>query len=156
MKKIVFLLLSICWAGISGAQNNLTCTYDAAGNRVKREPAQAVPRPLSATTDSSGKTTAPQEAAGRSLQQQPAENAPAFEVRLFPNPTLGMLTLELPELKAGETGEITVHSQMGALVFRQQRVTAIQTIYLSGLLPGYYAVRITVGNKVVVKGIIKQ
>ncbi len=54
------------------------------------------------------------------------------------------------------TQQITVHSQTGALVFQQKQVTAAQTLQLSSLLPGYYVVRIVVGEKMVIKGIIKQ
>ncbi len=157
MKKITILLITVLYYSIAIAQQiNFVYTYDAAGNRVKRELAQPLPvMPLAVVQqDSSLQLTQPEPV--NALNTPQTQDAPAFEVRLFPNPTSGWVNLELPEWQAGETGQITVHSQTGALVFQQKQVTAAQTLQLSNLLPGYYLVRIVVGEKMVIKGIIKQ
>lgn len=153
MKRIIIILIGGFYCSVVSAQeDSFVYTYDAVGNRLKREVIQAVPVMLMNTIDSTRHTVQP---AIANIQQQ-VQNTPAFEVRMFPNPTNGLVTLELPELKTGEHGQITVHSQVGKLVFLQKHVTTAQSINLGNLLPGYYVVRVVVSDKMVLTGIIKQ
>ena len=86
-----------------------------------------------------------------------AENTgDAFPVILYPNPTYGQFTLELPDFKSGEKGYIIVYDQMGKAVINQKYVSLSQYFDISGVMPGYYIIHIMVNDKLVIKKIIKQ
>ena len=152
MKKTIFVLACMLCSVISFAQT-FTYAYDAAGNRVLREapepPQAAVLSSVLPEKDSVVSSTP-------ALLEAKAANEPAFAVNIYPNPTSGHLTLELPELQRNEQGEITIHSSMGQLVYRQASVSEIQSLSLYSLSPGYYIVRIVIGDKMVTKTVIKQ
>ena len=143
MKTTLSIIMGCLLCAAVYAQD-FTYSYDVAGNRIKREITQSQQQQILDNPEESLQTTAQE------------KNEPAFAVLLYPNPTSGILTLELPELQAGEQGSINVYSNMGQIVLQQRSVTAAQTLNLYNLLPGYYIVHITVGNKTVIKQIIKQ
>jgi hypothetical protein len=77
-------------------------------------------------------------------------------IRIYPNPTKGLLRTELsgldPTLKAG----IYLYNSSGNLLKQKVPATAIETIDLSSYPQGVYMMRITIGDKVSEWKIIKE
>jgi len=94
----------------------------------------------------------PQEEANVSNAQEPEP----FRMVIYPNPTTGYFTLELPGLQAETIGNLMILSNMGQLVYSQNRLTQIQAININSAPAGLYLIRIITGNKQYVVSIIKN
>ena len=133
---------------------SFTYSYDASGNRVKRaftleevEGFSSILEPLMLEVQ-----------AVQEEQQQPQDSlaVDAFKVQVYPNPSNGYYTVELPELKEGERGYIQVYSMRGQVVQEYRAVHHTQSVNITGAFPGYYFIRVVVGDKLVQKTLIKQ
>jgi len=141
--------------------------YDDAGNRVKRY----------YTTTQQGSPPAPEPPAedslfmqgvefpeltgqnidkGNELEHPDEEEEEPFRMILYPNPTTGYFTLELPDLPQGAIGDITIVSQMGLLVYSQNKLSEIQSINIANAPVGLCLIRITADDKLYVVSIIKD
>ncbi|MDR0294810.1 MAG: T9SS type A sorting domain-containing protein [Prevotellaceae bacterium] len=172
---LVTALLISC---LANAQQYI-CEYDAAGNRVKRYYTDLVPRsaviPLEEDTvyvstvaiplakDSiyiptatfSDLNNAPLDYQEENNTDNSQEQTP-FRMVIYPNPTTGYFTLELPDLQAGTTGSLMILSQSGLPVYSQNNLTQVQTINIFTVTTGLYFVRIVAGNKLYVVNILKH
>lgn len=164
MKQLnIILLLVILLCVQMKAQQKFTYGYDESGNRIKREL-------VSTMLLMAAKDSMPEQEEEVSLTEQTASpfglqpftsqeleaKVDAFAVHIYPNPSNGVYTLELPELQDGEQGMLQVYSTLGQLVREQRAVRKVQSVNITGTMPGYYLVKVTVEGKVVVKTLIKQ
>ena len=139
-----------------------TFTYDASGNRIKRVPPPSPQgMPVMPVLEDSIKVADMVLSANNQEETNTneafAENTgDAFPVILYPNPTYGQFTLELPDFKPGEKGYIMVYDQMGKIIINQKYVSLSQYFDISSVIPGYYIIHVMVNDKLVIKKIIKQ
>ena len=80
-----------------------------------------------------------------------AKNKIAF--RMYPNPSLGLLNVEVEGASANET-KITVYDALGKLVFETSTNSLITQLDLSKLADGTYYVRLNQGDKTSIKPIV--
>jgi hypothetical protein len=80
-----------------------------------------------------------------------AKNKIAF--RMYPNPSLGLLNVEVEGTSANET-KITVYDALGKLVFETSTNSLITQLDLSKLADGTYYVRLNQGDKTSIKPIV--
>jgi hypothetical protein len=139
-RLILIIAAQVCWS-LSMQAQGVRYTYDAAGNRTGYEVEQQVED----TTVIQKITEAPQ-------QGQPQE---VFTVRVYPNPVSSILHVDLPDLPQGKTGTLELYSSMGNPAMSPKPLSQVQSIDLSGILPGWYMVRITAGRHTVVTKILR-
>lgn len=160
-KSSIIILVLITFNIITVAQNiTIKYSYDASGNRIKRELlAQEVQEPENIAIPQQPE----QQKELVELLQQPLANATpsnavqeAFTVLVYPNPSRGVYTLELPELQDDERGTVQVYSTLGRLVRKQRGVHRVQSVNITSAMPGYYLLQVTVEGKVVTRTLIKQ
>ena len=79
-----------------------------------------------------------------------------FRMVIYPNPSTGYFTLELPDLQSGVKGNLVIISNTGLLVYTQNHLTQVQTINITHAPAGLYLVRIVSGNKLYVVSVLKH
>ncbi|MDR2563769.1 MAG: T9SS type A sorting domain-containing protein [Prevotellaceae bacterium] len=158
--KTFILFMGLTTAAAFGASSQaLVYRYDASGNRIKRElenPGQvgspAAPQSVSAST---AEIALDADTATVKLSEPATVAKEPFRVEVYPNPTEGLVEIELPDLKKGEKGRIRIYSLQGATVYEKQSVQNRQSADISHCMPGIYALYVTVNNKTVMRTIIK-
>ena len=137
------LLLAALSIGKSGvAQTTVEFTYDNSGNRINRQ----VIVLKSARIASAGEDNQEQEVFEAMLDER--------EVQIYPNPTKGLLTIELGNLQQ-QDASIRVYSSGGQLTV-QKPVTSYNQVNLSGCPPGFYILAISSGQEKKEWKIIKE
>jgi hypothetical protein len=131
----------------------ISYNYDESGNRIKRY--IIVTKSLAIDTSN---YTVDNDSISDNLTELSIwddEKKDAFEVLVYPNPTNGILEIELPELKPNQKAQAYLYSRKGLLVKQIDRLQRRQTIDISALSVGIYVMRITVDDKTVIRSIIK-
>lgn len=138
--KTVFLLFSLllCSSGVH-AQTKIGFSYDAAGNRIKREIIM-------------------------SQNQSQSNSRSAFysdmvadqQVKISPNPTKGKLRIEVLNVGVPITGEIIVFSSNGAKVASSPLVSNVANVDISTTANGVYILRVNIGDSFSSWKIIKE
>ena len=124
------LLASFCPALHS--QNKVTYGYDAAGNRISRT---IVLSPTSAP--------APIE------EEEPVVYTETFadiKLKIYPNPTTGLLKVEIHNLPKGQTADIWLYAMSGQLINTFKNVSDAISINISNQPAGIYLMRIMAGD----------
>jgi hypothetical protein len=130
--------------------------YDDSGNRVKRRISITVGASRSLAIDTS--YSEPNDSISGNLQEPynwDNEKKDAFEVLVYPNPTEGLLEIELPELQTNQKARLYLYSRTGHLVKQTDKLQKRQSIDISNQPVGIYIMRITVDDKEVTRTIIK-
>ena len=139
-KTLIFMSLLLMAVSISA--QNVSYTYDNAGNRtarvIKLNPAppqpQAAPQAVTALTDLI------------------AEKA----ITIYPNPTKGILSVEIKDYTAKLQAEFRITDLSGKTIFNRKANSAIQTFDLSRHAAGIYLLQIRINGESVVWKIIKE
>jgi hypothetical protein len=158
MKQLFILTLCLLLSNLCYTQTNFKYSYDAAGNRIKREVnAGAMSLAMAPVNDTIDMLLQEDTVTDTETDVLFEDNTgDAFPVILYPNPTYGQFTLSLPDFVREEKGSILVYDQMGKIIVNQKYASASQSFDISNVLLGYYIVHIVVNNKLVVKKIIKK
>ena len=87
-----------------------------------------------------------------------ASPALAAQVRLFPNPTRGELTLVLPASAGLHVGQVRVLNTLGQVVQTRALAPNVTTVALdlTGLATGVYAVQVQLGSDTVTKRVVLE
>ena len=130
---LVFIGLAfIAQAGFS--QNKVIFAYDAAGNRTSR------------TIDMSSKSAPQQD----TQEEQPAgfsEILAGVRITIYPNPTDGLIKVDIQDLPEGETATLNLYSLSGVLILSKEKVTASTEINITGQADGVYLLKIVAGKE---------
>ena len=142
MKKILsFITLSLLLASVAFAQaptqTVLQMDYDNAGNRIKRE----------VITLGGGPT--PVRLTDTTIYTQE-------DVKIYPNPTRGILNIELVNSSEEIDRTIEIYSLEGKLVKREMMETSTKTLDLSNTKNGVYYLNIYGGDKLVKWKVVKS
>ncbi|MDR2293383.1 MAG: T9SS type A sorting domain-containing protein [Prevotellaceae bacterium] len=148
-KGVIFLGCMMFFVTLEAQK--IVYVYDASGNRIQR----IITRSLSVDTAAYDKLT------NDSIQDVSnddpfAKTADAFEVLVYPNPTQGMIEVEIPGLKTNQKAQMQMYSITGSSVKQIRNLQKRQSIDMTGLSTGIYLLYITVDEKTVMKKIIKQ
>ena len=128
--KIILLLMSIC--PMLQSQDKVTYGYDAAGNRISRTiifSPRSAPIPVE--------------------EEQPAvyfERLSDIQLKIYPNPTTGLLTVEISNLPEGETATIRLYAMSGQLISTFNNISHTVNIDISSQPAGIYLMNIVAGE----------
>jgi hypothetical protein len=143
MKRLLtFILLA---GAFHLAAQNVSYLYDSAGNRTERTivfPQQQAPSSSSAA----------EPALAAPIEDSLAEHT----IRIYPNPTKGLLSVEINNLSEEVKGEYLLHNMAGQLIKKEEATPGTTLLDLSGQPPGIYLLLIRLNNETVTWKIIKQ
>ena len=146
LKFIAFLLL-MSNATFSQAQTPRTVyTYDAAGNRVKREVIVFYSR--LANSNSNLDTV--------SSVKPLTEIMGKMKITIFPNPPKGQLSVEIANMPVNASGEIRIYNVEGNIIQYQKTIGSLNQFDFSSYSTGIYFLDIKVGQIETKWKIIKQ
>ena len=143
MKKILFIVFFALMQLPSFAQNEISYTYDGAGNRIKRELLFA----KSQTRAKSEQDKQPDNYTDRLNKQL---------ITISPNPTHGIIRVHIDKYNSEDQYAVYVYTVGGEKVFHSAHVEPTTDINLSNLSNGIYLLKITNGDKNITWKIIKQ
>ncbi|MEI6765535.1 MAG: T9SS type A sorting domain-containing protein [Bacteroidota bacterium] len=132
MKKLSIVIMLLLVAMSLGAQT-FEYTYDAAGNRVKR---QIVVMKNLESHDSLS------DAANTPVSEQLGE----MTINVFPNPVEQRLNVNIANLPAEITGKIGLFDMGGRELMNRTNLSTANTFDISTLPSGLYILRLTAGN----------
>jgi hypothetical protein len=153
--KTFILFMGLTTATAFGASGQtLGYRYDASGNRIKRE-IESTGQSMQTVSASTAEIALDSDTATVDPFEPTAATKEPFRVAVYPNPTDGLIEIELPDLKIGEKGRIRIHTLQGATIYEAQSVQNRQSADVSHCMPGVYALYVTVNDKTVMRTIIK-
>jgi hypothetical protein len=138
MKRIIFFLLLLL-AAVKLIAQSVSYSCDAAGNRTVR------------TFSLSPSSPSPEEAI-TSLSDIIAEKS----ILIFPNPTKGIVTVEIKEYSNEMKAEFRLTDLSGKTIINRKATGSIQTFELSRQASGIYLLHIQINGESVVWKIIKE
>jgi putative uncharacterized protein (fragment) len=151
---LIILLLSVGSLPLMG-QGRVRFAYDAAGNRVRRELVVGSKKPKglrTLSTDSTQQTTSdlePKDEADRrhlSGRDYVTETIDRGQVRIYPNPTEGELTIEFLGYRPEQRAVLVVYDLFGRVVVRRVVASMTTMLDLSGQSAGLYVLHLIVGK----------
>jgi YD repeat-containing protein len=136
----VVLLLTVS-VGVSGQR--VSFNYDYAGNRTSR------------IIIMSSKSKQQQD----TQEKQPAgfsEVLAGILINIYPNPTEGLIKVDIQNLPEGETANLNLYTLSGNLIVSKQKVTSSTEINITGQAAGIYILKIVAGKEQTEWKIIKK
>jgi hypothetical protein len=115
------------------SQNKVSYGYDAAGNRISR----------TIVMPSAKSAPAPDK------EEQPAvhsEMLSDIQLKIYPNPTEGLLKVEIRNLPEGQKANIWLYDLSGRLISSFKDVSDYASINISGQPAGVYLLKIAAGE----------
>jgi hypothetical protein len=137
MKPIYILLLllfAVLCSEIGHAQTKYGFTYDASGNRVTR--AVVLLKSATVPTDS---------VLAKELKTPLDDQIGLQKTRIYPNPTKGLLRIDLPALTEKEA-IISLHDSNGKLIIQHAAVELNNELNLSSYPSGIYIMSIQISR----------
>ena len=139
---MLFVVLSV-WAGANlCAQNRIKYTYDDAGNRLTRK-----------------KEIVVQTRGDLNNGEEPSvyeEELSETKVTIYPNPTKGMLKVDISGVEQFENARISLYDLTGKLLQQWAGISRSNAIDLSERTPGIYIMQIAYNGKISSWKIIKE
>ena len=137
MKTIVQTILLVFFATVClpllHSQNTVSYGYDAAGNRISRVIEMNFLK----------SAPAPQE-------EQPvavySEMLSDIELKIYPNPTDGLLKVEIRNLPEDQTADIQIYNLSGKQISTHRGISDYTTIDISAQPQGIYLMKIVAGE----------
>ncbi len=142
--KTQLLLLMLLFATAVLAQNRITYQYDNAGNRVSRAIVLA-----SGPSMVKGKTATPD-----SVVVQ--ERMGSREIKIYPNPTRGMLGVEIKGGDSNDKLRLQLFAANGSMLINAQATEGLNPVDLAQQPPGIYVLVIFAGNNRTEYKIVKE
>ena len=143
-KIILFIILmGIC--PMLHSQSTVSYGYDAAGNRTSRTIVFPLPPP-------------PKPAPPPQEVEPPVYSEVLSDIvlNIYPNPTAGLLKVEIHNLPEGQTANILLYNLSGGLISSHKEVSDFTTVDISSQPSGTYLMKIMAGEYQTEWKIIKQ
>lgn len=159
MRNIVLVII-IVWNNFSAfAQHSYyQYSYDAAGNRTQREVITFSPSPPAPNHNND--TTGPDSISGNNTEfakldnqyDNGNENKPEKHeehigdkvITIYPNPTTGVLRVEITGIKPGNTGMIIITEMAGKTIRQIENISSSNELNLRDLARGNYILQIRI------------
>jgi hypothetical protein len=132
MKRIIPLFITICISSLLSAQTTFNYTYDDAGNRVLRQVVEL--RSMQSNSNDS-------------IALQESTTLGEMQISIMPNPTAGLLQINISNLPANAEGGITLWDLQSKEILKQTGIFANNPINLSQQPKGTYLMQIRVGKQ---------
>ena len=141
---LIFLLSVVLsmWAGLDICAQRIKYTYDNAGNRLTRQK-EIVVQTRGALSD----------------EEEPSvyeEELSETKVTIYPNPTRGMLKIDISGVEKFENARNSLYDLTGKLLQQWAEISQSNAIDLSERTPGMYIMRIAYNGKISSWKIIKE
>ena len=136
LSKIILLcllLMSVC-SMLYAQQGKITYRYDRAGNRISR------------TIVISPRTTPASIEEEQQQQDVYTELFSDIQLKIYPNPTEGLLKVEIYNMPEGQTAQIWIYAMSGQLIRSFKDVNSSASVDISGQPAGVYLMKIVVGE----------
>lgn len=144
MKKFHLLFYLALLPVVSSAQDRIGYSYDASGNRVKREIVMPVPKAMAKQQNFS------------SDNQSFSDMLRDHSIKIYPNPTKGALQVSISGLTGTDKCSLEVYTAQGAQVLTENVKTDNVDINISNQPNGVYLLQITINGKSTTWKIVKQ
>ena len=135
-KQSKIILLCLLWMSfypmLHAQQDKVTYRYDAAGNRISRTIVIA-PRSTPASVE-------------EEQQDVYTELLSDIQLKIYPNPTTGLLKVEIYNLPEGQTAQIWLYAMSGQLIATFKDVSSTVNVNISGQPAGVYLMKISAGE----------
>lgn len=141
---LIFLLSVVLsmWAGLDICAQRIKYTYDNAGNRLTRQK-EIVVQTRGALID----------------EEEPSvyeEELSETKVTIYPNPTRGMLKVDISGVEKFENARISLYDLTGKLLQQWAGISQSNEIDLSERTPGMYIMQVAYNGKISSWKIIKE
>lgn len=141
---LIFLLSVVLsmWAGLDICAQRIKYTYDNAGNRLTRQK-EIVVQTRGALSD----------------EEEPSvyeEELSETKVTIYPNPTRGMLKVDISGVEKFENARISLYDLTGKLLQQWAGISQSNEIDLSERTPGMYIMQVAYNGKINSWKIIKE
>ena len=140
---LLFVVLSMWAAADAYAQNKIKYTYDSAGNRLSRQK-EIVVQTRGVLSDDEGEPSIYEEKLSET------------KVTIYPNPTRGMLKVDISGVEKFENARISLYDLTGKLLQQWAGISQSNTIDLSERTPGMYIMQVAYNGKISSWKIIKE
>ena len=146
MKPKYYMLLLMLGITLSAfAQSRVNYTYDAAGNRLSGLSSQLR---MAAIADIEDEETEPQEIYSDEINQS--------NIRIYPNPTKGILKVEITRMDETNTIHIQLYDMSGRIIVNEPNAAPFTDLNISDQPAGTYILKILSDNRTTRWKIIKQ
>jgi len=151
MKYVLLFIVVLWWIPRDGYSQTIhyNYTFDASGNRTYREKVITYPKSAKLPKDS---LSSPQKDKVGEVYNDLLDNK---EIKIYPNPTRGLLTVDIP-LRESDRARISIFDMQGRTLMDFNNAGTSTDIDLSGQPAGMYLLRIFINNKPTTWKIIKQ
>lgn len=141
--KNILIPLILAVASTTATAQNVIYTYDAAGNRIKREIVM-------------NRNSSPTRSAQEKQEDVYSEMLSKKQVRIYPNPTSGMLKVEVLNLDEGDNCSLRIFNSAGSQITSTHTTSATASLDISSQPDGIYFLRIAIGKEESTWKIIKK
>ena len=139
---LLFAVLSMWAAADAYAQNKIKYTYDSAGNRLSRQK-EIVVQTRGALSDG----------------EEPSvyeEELSETKVTIYPNPTKGVLKVDISGVEKFENAQISLYDLTGTLLQQWGSISQSNVVDISDRTPGMYIMQIVYNGNTSSWKIIKE
>ena len=144
MRKICILFYLILLPAVTSAQDKIGYTYDSAGNRINRKAIQSF------------KKTMARHQANTSEDQRASDMLHDHSITICPNPTDGLLRINVSGLKGTDDCSLCFYTSLGTLIMTENVKKENIDINISNQPAGIYLLKITINDKVTTWKVIKK
>jgi hypothetical protein len=144
MRKFYLLFYLALLPVVSSAQGRIGYSYDASGNRVKREIVIPVPKAMAKQQNFSPE------------DQSFSDMLRDHSIKIYPNPTEGALKICISGLKGTDKCYLEVYTSQGAQILGENVKTDNIDINISNHPAGIYLLKITIDKNSTTWKIIKR
>ncbi len=142
MRKFHLLFYLALLPVVSSAQDRIGYSYDASGNRIKREIIMQPPKAKQQTFETEGQVFSDM------LQEH--------DVKIYPNPTDGIMKVRISGIKNTDKCSLAIYTMRGDRVMLDERQQYNFDVNISNQPAGTYLLRITINNQSTTWKIIKK
>jgi hypothetical protein len=154
MKKYIMGIIVSLFVGIGlvQAQTPVYYRYDDAGNRELRTIVLANIQSQSAKVDTTSEATDVQS----KTEQKFEETIEKTKITIYPNPTKGLLKIDISGFDFNNVSSVNIYSAKGLLLVSRTSLTDTNLIDLSNYAVGIYILKIKLGDSISEWKIVKE
>lgn len=142
MRKFHLLFCLALLPVVSSAQDRIGYSYDASGNRIKREIIMQPSKAKQQTFETE--------------RQVFSDMLQEHDVKIYPNPTDGILKVRISGIKNTDKCSLAIYTMRGDRVILDERQQYNFDVNISNQPAGTYLLRITINNQSTTWKIIKK
>lgn len=142
MRKFHLLFYLALLPVVSSAQDRIGYSYDASGNRIKREIIMQPSKAKQQTFETE--------------RQVFSDMLQEHDVKIYPNPTDGILKVRISGIKNTDKCSLAIYTMRGDRVMLDERQQYNFDVNISNQPAGTYLLRITINNQSTTWKIIKK